>query len=61
VTPKATADAVTPALLFLSGCMVMVGLACSFLGPETSGRPMSLEANDGTLPDPSAARRATAM
>jgi putative MFS transporter len=61
VTPKATADAVTPAFLFLSGCMVVVGLACSFLGPETSGRPMSLEANDGTLPDPSAARRVTAM
>jgi MFS transporter, putative metabolite:H+ symporter len=47
VSPKATADAVIPAFLFLGGCMIVVGLACTFLGPETSGKPMSLEADDG--------------
>jgi MFS transporter, putative metabolite:H+ symporter len=56
VTPKATADAVTPAFLFLAGCMVMVGLACTFLGPETSGRPMSLEADTGPARETVAAR-----
>jgi putative MFS transporter len=44
VSPRATADAVTPAFLFLAACMIVVGLACTFLGPGTSGRPISLEA-----------------
>jgi putative MFS transporter len=52
VSPKATADAVTPAFLFLAGCMVVVGLACTFFGPETSGKPMSLDAEAGPMPDP---------
>ncbi|HEY0184671.1 MAG TPA: MFS transporter [Rhodopila sp.] len=46
VSPQATADAVTPAFLFLAGCMIVVGLACTFFGPETSGKPLSLEADD---------------
>lgn len=50
VSPKATADAVTPAFLFLAGCMLVVGLACTFFGPETSGKPMSLEAEGAPLP-----------
>jgi MFS transporter, putative metabolite:H+ symporter len=54
VSPSATADAVTPAFLFLGGCMIMVGLACTFFGPETSGKPLSLEAHDGTAPAPPA-------
>jgi putative MFS transporter len=57
VTPRATADAVTPAFLFLAGCMVVVGLTCTLLGPETSGRPMTLDAHDGT---PAAARKQSA-
>ena len=46
MTPKATAEAVMPAFLFLAGCMTMVGLVCTFFGPETSGRHLSLEANN---------------
>jgi putative MFS transporter len=56
VSPKATADAVTPSFLFLAGCMVMVGLVCTFFGPETSGKPMSLEANDSPAREPAGAR-----
>lgn len=52
VSPKATADAVTPAFLFLAACMLVVGLACTFLGPETAGKPMSLNADVGPVPDP---------
>ena len=58
VAPKATAEAVTPAFLFLAGCMVAVGLVCTFLGPETVGKPMSLETNAEPEPEPAAARRA---
>ncbi|WP_428491373.1 MFS transporter [Rhodopila sp.] len=47
VSPKATAQAVTPAFLFLAACMLVVGLACTFLGPETVGKPMALEADPG--------------
>jgi putative MFS transporter len=56
VTPKATAEAVTPAFLFLAGCMVVVGLVCTFCGPETSGVPMSLEANTAPAREPVGAR-----
>jgi MFS transporter, putative metabolite:H+ symporter len=52
VSPKATSEAVTPAFLFLGGCMIVVGLACTFFGPETSGKPLSLEGHDGTAPGP---------
>jgi putative MFS transporter len=60
VTPKATAEAVTPAFLFLAACMVLVGLACTFLGPETSGKPMSLEADGGAAREPVATPSARA-
>jgi MFS transporter, putative metabolite:H+ symporter len=56
VSPKATADAVTPAFLFLGGCMIIVGLACTFFGPETSGKPLSLEGHDGSAPQPAIRR-----
>ena len=51
VSPKATADAVLPAFLFLAGCMLMVGFACTFLGPETAGKPVSLEAHGDSEPE----------
>jgi MFS transporter, putative metabolite:H+ symporter len=44
VTPKATIDAVTPAFLFLAVCGLAIGLAFTFLGVETHGRPLALEA-----------------
>jgi putative MFS transporter len=40
LSPQATADAVLPAFLFLGACALAVGLAVSFLGPETHGRPI---------------------
>lgn len=43
ITPKATIDALTPAFLFLAGCGLVVGLAYTFLGIETHGRPLVLE------------------
>lgn len=42
ITPKATLEAVTPAFLFLAGCGLVVGLAFSFLGVETHGKPLNL-------------------
>ena len=51
VSPKATAEAMTPAFLFLAGCMVIVGLACTLFGPETSGRPIALDADAGVVAD----------
>ncbi|MGZ5914157.1 MAG: MFS transporter [Hyphomicrobium sp.] len=41
LSPQATADAVLPAFLFLGGCALAVGLAFSFLGVETHGRPLA--------------------
>ncbi|WP_428542561.1 MFS transporter [Rhodopila sp.] len=51
VSPKATAQAVTPAFLFLAACMLLVGLACTFLGPETAGKPIAQDTAPGPLPD----------
>lgn len=42
IAPKATADAVFPAFLFLGGTMLAVSLAFAFLGIETHGRAISL-------------------
>jgi putative MFS transporter len=42
IAPKATADAVFPAFVFLGGTMLAVTLAYIFLGVETHGRAMSL-------------------
>ncbi|HEY1257942.1 MAG TPA: MFS transporter [Stellaceae bacterium] len=44
VSPKATGAAVLPAFLFLSFCMLLVGLAFLLLGRETHGRAMTLSA-----------------
>jgi putative MFS transporter len=41
VTPQATEDAVFPAFLFLAGWGVAMGLAATFLGTETHGKPLS--------------------
>jgi len=43
ITPKATIDAVMPAFLFLAACGLAIGLAFSWLGVETHGRPLALE------------------
>lgn len=56
VSPKATESAVMPSFLFLGACMLMVGLVCTFWGPETAGKPVSLEADDGTQTEPGSKR-----
>ncbi len=42
VSPKATAEAVMPAFLFLAGCGLLLGLAFTFLGVETHGKALAL-------------------
>ncbi|MBV8736944.1 MAG: MFS transporter [Alphaproteobacteria bacterium] len=42
IAPKATAEAVLPAFLFMAGMMLAVALAYVFLGVETHGRAMAL-------------------
>jgi putative MFS transporter len=42
IAPKATADAIFPAFIFLGGTMAAVALAYVFLGVETHGRAMSM-------------------
>ena len=39
VSPKATADAILPAFLFLGACCALAGVAFQFLGVETHGKP----------------------
>jgi putative MFS transporter len=41
LSPRATADAVLPAFLFLAACSLAVGFAFSFLGIETHGQPLT--------------------
>ncbi len=43
VSPRATADAVLPAFLFLAFAMICVGLSFTVLGVETHGVPVALE------------------
>jgi putative MFS transporter len=43
VSPHATAEAVFPAILFLSFAMLLVGLSFAVLGVETHGKPMALD------------------
>lgn len=57
IAPKATAEAVFPAFVFLAATMLAVALAYLFLGVETHGRAMSLGAEGGESTGP--ARRAT--
>ena len=42
IAPKATADAVFPAFLFLGATMLVVALAFAFLGVETHGKQIAL-------------------
>jgi MFS transporter, putative metabolite:H+ symporter len=42
IAPKATADAVFPAFVFLGGTMLAVALAFAFLGVETHGKQIAL-------------------
>ncbi|GGC61195.1 MFS transporter [Chelatococcus reniformis] len=58
VVPKATADAVLPAFLFLAACGLMVGLAYSLLGIESHGKPVALF---NTEPEAPAAQPAPAL
>ena len=46
VSPHATAEAVMPAILFLSGAMVLVALSFVILGVETHGVPMALDSDE---------------
>jgi MFS transporter, putative metabolite:H+ symporter len=46
VSPHATAEAVLPAILFLSGAMVLVALSFVVLGVETHGVPMALDSDE---------------
>lgn len=51
ITPKATIEAVMPAFLFLAGCGLAIGLAFSWLGVETHGRPLALTQPPGENTD----------
>jgi MFS transporter, putative metabolite:H+ symporter len=50
ITPRATMEAVTPAFLFLACCGLAIGLAFSFLGVETHGKPLALKTSEGLVP-----------
>ena len=55
LTPHATANAILPAFLVLSICALAIGIAFTFLGPETHGKPLILEEEDEAKPVPAAA------
>jgi putative MFS transporter len=46
IAPKATAEAVFPAFLFIAGTMIAVALAYLFLGIETHGQPIALDTEE---------------
>ncbi len=48
VSPHATAEAVMPAILFLAGAMVLVGLSFVVVGVETHGVPMAQDSENPT-------------
>ncbi|HXC92038.1 MAG TPA: MFS transporter [Stellaceae bacterium] len=53
LSPKATADAVFPAYLFLAFCMALVALSFLVLGVETHGRTIAFVADEtGAVPRP---------
>jgi MFS transporter, putative metabolite:H+ symporter len=56
LTPHATEAAVLPAFLFLSFCALGIGLAFTFLGPETHGKPLALTEEDPAALVPAAVR-----
>jgi putative MFS transporter len=58
LTPHATEAAILPGFLFLSVCAVGIGLAFTFLGPETHGKPLALADEEATELVPAAVRSA---
>ena len=50
VAPKATAEAVLPAYLFLAFCMLLVALSYWLLGVETHGKAMGIDTQDSSAP-----------
>jgi MFS transporter, putative metabolite:H+ symporter len=50
VTPQQTAAAVLPAFVFLSFCMIPVGVSFLLLGVETHGVTMVLDHNQRQMP-----------
>jgi MFS transporter, putative metabolite:H+ symporter len=47
LTSHATEGGILPAFLVLSVCALAVGLAVTFLGPETHGKPLTLQEEEG--------------
>ncbi len=54
LTPHATEAAILPAFLFLSVCALGIGLAFTFLGPETHGKPLDLAEGEAPVRVPAA-------
>ena len=53
VSPKATADAVLPAFIFLACCSLVAGIAFTLFRVEMHGRPLTLR----RAPEADVARR----
>jgi putative MFS transporter len=58
VTPRATANAVVPAFLFLAACGVIAGLCFTLLGKETRGQALALGIEPQAPERPPAEKRA---
>lgn len=56
LSPHATESAILPAFMFLSFCGLVIGLAFTFLGPETHGKPLAMD--DDEAPAASVTRHA---
>ena len=54
LTPHATEAAILPAFMFLAVCALGIGLAFTFLGPETHGKPLAMEDDEARQPAPAA-------
>jgi putative MFS transporter len=54
LTPYATEQAILPGFLFLSVCALGIGLAFTFLGPETHGKPLAMEDDEAPARTPAA-------
>jgi putative MFS transporter len=54
LTPRATEQAILPAFTVLSICALAIGLAITFLGPETHGKLLTLEEEEEGKPVPAA-------
>jgi putative MFS transporter len=55
LTPHATENAILPAFLVLSLCALTIGLAFTFLGPETHGKPLMMGEEEEAKPVPAPA------